>query len=178
MDVAEELERKIRVIPDFPSPGVSFKDITPLLQDAKSFRIAVDALRARCEPIDFDIIVAPESRGFLVASALAYAMEKPFAPVRKKGKLPYKTVEGRYELEYGADTLEMHVDAVLPGQKVLVVDDLLATGGTTSAAVDMVRRIGGEVVGAAFLIELQYIPGRAALEKAGCPAVSVIKLKE
>lgn len=177
MELTKELESKLRVIPDFPVKGVSFKDITPLLADAGAFRRAIDALKAECEKVDFDVIVAPESRGFIVASALAYAMGKPFAPVRKKGKLPYKTVRGEYKLEYGADVLEIHEDAVKPGQKVLVLDDLLATGGTVLASIDMVERLGGTISAAAFLIELTYIPGRANLEDKGYRVVSVLKLK-
>ena len=169
MELAKELESKLRVIPDFPVKGVSFKDITPLLADPELFRRAIDALKAECEKVDFDIIVAPESRGFIVASALSYAMGKPFAPVRKKGKLPYKTLQGEYNLEYGTDVLEIHVDAVKPGQKVLVLDDLLATGGTIAASIDMVERLGGSIAAVAFLIELTYIPGRANLEERATP---------
>lgn len=178
MDVASELERKLRVIPDFPVKGISFKDITPLLGDSRVFRLGIDALKAECEKVDFDIIVAPESRGFIVASALSYAMGKPFAPVRKKGKLPSKTIQGEYQLEYGMDVLEMHEDAIKPGQRVLVMDDLLATGGTVSACIDMVQRLGGIVAATAFLIELTYIPGRANLEGKGFKVLSVLKLKE
>ena len=177
-DIVAELASKLRVIPDFPTQGVSFKDITPLLQDASAFRAAIDALKEQCAEVDFDLIVAPESRGFIVGSALAYAMGKGFAPVRKKGKLPYKTLSGEYELEYGTDTLEIHVDAVKPGQKVLVLDDLLATGGTIGATVDMVERIGGVVSAVAFLIELTYIPGRANLVDRGHAVISLIKLKD
>lgn len=177
MDLTKELESSLRVIPDFPVRGVSFKDITPLLGSADLFHRAIDALKAECEKVDFDVIVAPESRGFIVASALAYAMKKPFAPVRKKGKLPYKTLQGEYKLEYGTDVLEIHVDAVKPGQKVLVLDDLLATGGTVLASVDMVERLGGVVSAVAFLIELTYIPGRANLEDKGYNVISVLKLK-
>lgn len=176
MELAKQLESKLRVIPDFPVKGVSFKDITPLLADPELFRRAIDALKAECEKVDFDIIVAPESRGFIVASALSYAMGKPFAPVRKKGKLPYKTLQGEYNLEYGTDVLEIHVDAVKPGQKVLVLDDLLATGGTIAASIDMVERLGGSIAAVAFLIELTYIPGRANLEGKGYPVISVLKL--
>ncbi|HHY75678.1 MAG TPA: adenine phosphoribosyltransferase [Firmicutes bacterium] len=178
MDVALELGRKLRVIPDFPVKGISFKDITPILGDARLFRMGIDALKAECEKVDFDMIVAPESRGFIVASALSYAMGKPFAPVRKKGKLPWSTIQAEYQLEYGVDILEMHEDAVKPGQKVLVIDDLLATGGTTSVCIDMVERLGGTVVATAFLIELTYLPGRANLEGKGYKVLSVLKLKE
>ncbi len=178
MDVAAELQKKLRVIPDFPVKGISFKDITPLLADPTVFRMGIDALKAQCEKVDFDIIVAPESRGFIIASALAYAMGKPFAPIRKRGKLPYKTIQGEYMLEYGMDILEMHEDAVSRGQRVLVLDDLLATGGTIGACIDMVRRLGGIIAATAFLIELTYIPGRANLEGKGFQVISVLKLKD
>lgn len=177
-DLSLELGKKLRVIPDFPVKGVSFKDITTLLSDPDAFRAAIDALKKECEKVDFDVIVAPESRGFIIGSALAYAMGKAFAPVRKKGRLPWKTLAGEYKLEYGADTLEIHVDAVKPGQKALVLDDLLATGGTISATIDMVEKIGGVVGAVAFLIELTYIPGRANLINRGYKVISVIKLKE
>ncbi|HHW18886.1 MAG TPA: adenine phosphoribosyltransferase [Firmicutes bacterium] len=177
-DLNLELGSKLRVIPDFPKKGISFKDITTLLGDPVAFRKAIDALKEACKDIDFDVIVAPEARGFIIGSALAYAMGKAFAPVRKKGKLPWKTLSGEYELEYGKDVLEIHVDAVKPGQKVLVLDDLLATGGTISATIDMVEKLGGVVSAVAFLIELTYIPGRANLTKKGYKVISVIKLKE
>jgi adenine phosphoribosyltransferase len=177
-DLSLELGRKLRVIPDFPVKGVSFKDITTILGDAAAFRKAIDALKKECEKVDFDVIVAPESRGFIVGSALAYAMGKAFAPVRKKGKLPWKTLAGEYKLEYGTDTLEIHQDAVKPGQQVLILDDVLATGGTISAAIDMVEKLGGVISAVAFLIELTYIPGRDNLNRAGYEVISVIKLRE
>lgn len=177
-DIGSKLGRKLRVIPDFPVPGVSFKDITTLLADPAAFRAGVDALRKECEKYEFDVIVAPESRGFIIGSVLAYAMGKSFAPVRKKGKLPWKTLQGEYQLEYGSDVLEIHRDAVKPGQKALVLDDLLATGGTVSATIDLVERLGGVVSAVAFLIELTYIPGRANLTKKGYDVVSVVKLTE
>ncbi|MGI6642490.1 MAG: adenine phosphoribosyltransferase [Bacillota bacterium] len=177
-DLSAELGSKLRVIPDFPVKGVSFKDITPLLSDTEAFHKAIEALSEECGKVEFDVIVAPESRGFIIGAVLAYVMGKPFAPVRKKGKLPYKTVSGEYELEYGTDILEMHEDAVKPGQRVLVVDDLLATGGTILASIDMVERLGGIVSAAAFLIELTYIPGRANLGKRGYDVISLIKLSD
>jgi adenine phosphoribosyltransferase len=177
-DISSRLGKKLRVIPDFPVPGVSFKDITTLLADPEAFRASIDLLKKECEKYDFDVIVAPESRGFIVGSALAYAMGKSFAPVRKKGKLPWKTLQGEYKLEYGNDVLEIHKDAVKPGQKALVLDDLLATGGTIAATIDMVEKLGGVVSAVAFLIELTYIPGRANLTKRGYNVISVIKLTE
>jgi len=177
-DLSQELGSKLRVIPDFPQKGVSFKDITTLLADPVSFRKAIDALKEAVKDVDFDVIVAPEARGFIIGSALAYATGKAFAPVRKKGKLPWKTLSGEYQLEYGRDVLEIHMDAVKPGQRVLVLDDLLATGGTISATIDMVEKLGGVVAAVAFLIELTYIPGRANLSKKGYKVISVIKLEE
>lgn len=177
-DLSLSLAKKIRVIPDFPVAGVSFKDITTLLADPAAFRAGIDLLKKECEKFEFDVIVAPESRGFIVGSALAYAMGKSFAPVRKKGKLPWKTLTGEYKLEYGNDVLEIHRDAVKPGQKALILDDLLATGGTILATIDMVEKLGGVVSAVAFLIELTYIPGRANLTKRGYEVVSVIKLTE
>ncbi len=177
-DAAQRLASRLRVIPDFPVKGVSFKDITTLLASGPAFKEAVDALKDACAGVEFDLIVAPESRGFIVGSALAYATEKAFAPVRKKGKLPYKTLAGEYKLEYGTDVLEIHTDAVQPGQRVLVLDDLLATGGTISATIDMVEKLGGSVSAVAFLIELTYIGGRASLEERGYDVISVIKLDE
>ena len=177
-DLASRLGKKLRVIPDFPVEGVSFKDITTLLADPESFRASIDALKEVCAPVDFDVIVAPESRGFIIGSALAYAMGKAFAPVRKKGKLPWKTLQGKYNLEYGADTLEIHTDAVRPGQKVLVLDDLLATGGTVQSTIEMVEKLGGEVSATAFLIELTYAPGRTNLTHEGYRVISVIQLDD
>ena len=173
-----EIASKLRFIRDFPVKGINFVDITTLVGDACAFRKAIDALKKECEKVDFDVIVAPESRGFIVGSALAYAMGKGFAPVRKKGKLPWKTLAGEYKLEYGTDVLEIHQDAVKPGQKALVLDDLLATGGTISATIDMVEKLGGVVSAVAFLIELTYIRGRANLCRRGYDVVSVIKLAE
>jgi len=157
-----DLTRHIRDIPDFPKPGIVFKDITPLLADADAFRAAVDALvapfRGRA-----DMVLGIESRGFILGAAAAYALGTGFALVRKPGKLPWQTHRATYELEYGTDTLEIHHDAVGPGHRVLVVDDLLATGGTASAAVELVRRCGGDVVACAFLVELAFLSGRARL---------------
>jgi adenine phosphoribosyltransferase len=175
-NIEKEILRHIRVIPDFPEKGISFKDITPLLKNPVAFRKSIDALKSVCKDIDFDIIVAPEARGFIVGSALAYAMGKGFAPVRKKGKLPWETLKGEYQLEYGTDTLEIHKDAVHHGQKVLILDDLLATGGTIAATIDMVERLGGIIAATVFLIELTYIPGKANLSKKGYEVISVVKL--
>ncbi|HHY68988.1 MAG TPA: adenine phosphoribosyltransferase [Bacillota bacterium] len=178
LEFKNELLKYIRVIPDFPTEGVSFKDITPLLRDGEMFRKSIDVLKDACKDIDFDLIVAPEARGFIIGSALAYAMGKGFVPVRKKGKLPWQTIESVYELEYGTDTVEIHQDAVEPGQKVVVLDDLLATGGTIAATVDLVERLGGQIAAIVFLIELTYIPGRAILSEKGYDIISVVKLDE
>ena len=157
-----DLKRHIRDIPDFPKPGIVFKDITPLLADAEAFHAAVDGLiapyRGRA-----DMVLGIESRGFIVGAAAAYALGTGIAVVRKPGKLPWQTHRASYELEYGTDALEIHHDAVGEGHRVLVVDDLLATGGTASAAVELVHRCGGDVVGCAFLVELAFLGGRARL---------------
>ncbi len=173
----KQIIANIRVIPDFPQKGVSFKDITPLLKDPKLFQKCIDALKDICERIEFDVIVAPEARGFIIGSALAYAMHKAFVPVRKEGKLPWHTLKGEYELEYGIDILEIHKDAVKPGQKVLILDDLLATGGTIAATIDMVEKLGAKIAELVFLIELTYMPGRANLSKMGYKVDSVVKLE-
>src|SRR5690606_20621023 len=158
-----DFKEKIRVIPDFPQPGVRFKDITTLLKDGKVFHAAIDTLVDRLREKEIDVIVGPEARGFVVGAPLAYAMGVGFVPVRKSGKLPAETVEVGYSLEYGKDRLAIHRDAIQPGQRVLVADDLLATGGTISATIDLVKKLRGEVVGAAFLIELSYLNGRDKL---------------
>lgn len=162
MDIAE-LRAKIRDIKDFPTEGVLFKDITTLLKDRAAFRSVLDMLAARYGDERVDVVVGIESRGFILGGALAYQLGAGFVPVRKLGKLPAATVRATYELEYGSDSLEMHRDAVEQGQRVLIVDDLLATGGTARATVDLVREIGGTVEGLAFLIELVELKGRSRL---------------
>ncbi len=154
----------IRVIPDFPQPGISFKDITTLLQDGPAYRASIEALKALVKEKEIDLIAGPEARGFVVGAPLAYSLGVGFIPIRKSGKLPAETIEEDYALEYGKDKLAMHADAIRPGQKVLIADDLLATGGTISTSVNLVRKLGGEVVGAAFLIELEELNGRAKLD--------------
>ncbi len=155
-----DLKSFIREIPDFPQPGIQFKDITTLLQHGPAFRQAILGLAQRCRHKEVDIIVAPEARGFLIGAPLAVELAVGFVPVRKKGKLPAPVHSAQYELEYGWDWLEMHRDACSPGQNVLVVDDLLATGGTIKATVDMVENQGGKVVALAFLVELTHLQGR------------------
>jgi adenine phosphoribosyltransferase len=157
-----DLRRHIRDIPDFPKPGIVFKDVTPLLADAAAFRTAVDALVAPYRG-RVDMVLGIESRGFIVGAAAAYALGTGIAVVRKPGKLPFRTHRASYELEYGTDALEIHHDAIGNGHRVLLVDDLLATGGTASAAIALVERCGGQVVACAFLIELGFLAGRSRL---------------
>ncbi|MFC4078321.1 adenine phosphoribosyltransferase [Salinithrix halophila] len=159
-----DFKEKIRVIEDFPQPGVRFKDITTLLKDGKAFQAAIDEMARQVAGKEIDVVVGPEARGFVVGTPLAYALGVGFVPVRKSGKLPGETVEAGYSLEYGKDKLAVHKDAIDPGQKVLIVDDLLATGGTINATLDLVRQLKGEVVGAAFFIELTYLHGRDKLK--------------
>lgn len=157
------VQRYIRDVPDFPKPGILFKDITPLLQSPAGLRDSIEQLAALVQPDSFEVVCGIESRGFIFGSALALRLGKGFIPVRKPGKLPWKTASESYELEYGTDTIEIHVDAVREGQGVLMVDDLLATGGTMEAALRLVRRIGGQPVACAFAIELTFLHGRKRL---------------
>jgi adenine phosphoribosyltransferase len=158
------LTHKIRDIPDFPKPGILFRDITPLLLDPKALGTAVEAMVAPFRELAVDRLLAIESRGFLFGAPMAQALGVGLGLVRKKGKLPYQTHESRYELEYGTDSVEMHVDTVSPGQRVLIVDDLIATGGTAAAAIDLAAQAGAEVVGATFLIELTALAGRSRID--------------
>jgi adenine phosphoribosyltransferase len=162
--MSEELRALIRDIPDFPEPGILFKDITPLMADAGALELAVSGLADYARPLEVDCVLAAEARGFLLGPALALALGAGFALARKPGKLPYDTVSAEYELEYGSDSLELHSDAVRPGTRVLVHDDLLATGGTARALCELVRQLGGEVVGCGFLIELAFLDGRRRLD--------------
>ena len=159
-----DLKSKVRNIPDWPKPGVNFKDITPLLQDAAAFKQTIDELAAPYQGKKIDVVVAIDARGFLLATAVAYKLGAGVVLVRKKGKLPYKTISESYDLEYGSNTVEMHEDAVRPGQKVLIVDDVLATGGTMAAAVKMVKKLGGEIIGISFLIGLAFLNGKEKLK--------------
>lgn len=170
-----DLKDKIREIKDFPIEGVGFKDITTILSDPEAYKYAIDKLADTLKDIDFDVIVAPEARGFLVGAPLSYSLSKSFAPVRKKGKLPYETIEYTYQLEYNTDTIQMHKDAIQKGQKVVVVDDLLATGGTVKAICALIEELGGEVVKLSFLIELDFLNGRKELE--GYSIESVVNYK-
>jgi adenine phosphoribosyltransferase len=157
------IETLIRDVPDFPKQGIVFKDITPLLQDARGLAETIARLDRIMPASSYDVVCGIESRGFIFGTALALKAGKGFVPIRKPGKLPYKTARESYELEYGQDTIEIHVDAVRPGQRVLIVDDLLATGGTLAAAASLIRRIGGNPVAAAVVIELEFLKGRARL---------------
>jgi adenine phosphoribosyltransferase len=163
MDVAT-LRAKIRDIKDFPTEGILFKDITTLLKDGPAWRFAVDSLASRYQDERVDVVVGVESRGFIFGGAIAHQLRAGFVPVRKIGKLPGKTIEVEYELEYGRDALAMHEDAIAPGQRVLAVDDLLATGGTMSATLRLIEQLGGHVVGVAFMIELGFLGGREKLK--------------
>jgi adenine phosphoribosyltransferase len=167
----EQLKQYIRHVPDFPKPGILFYDITTLLKDPKGFRQAVDAMVEAHRSTPIDVIVGIESRGFIFAAAMADRLKTGFAPVRKPGKLPAKTERASYALEYGTDSLEIHADAVGKGQRVLIVDDLLATGGTASATVGLVRGLGATIVGVQFLIELGFLPGREKLQGENVHAV-------
>jgi adenine phosphoribosyltransferase len=163
MNVAE-LRAKIRDIRDFPTEGILFKDITTLLKDGPAWRFAVDSLASRYQADRVDVVVGVESRGFIFGGAIAHQLQAGFVPVRKIGKLPGKTIEVEYELEYGRDALAMHEDAIAPGQRVLAVDDLLATGGTMGATLRLIEQLGGQVVGVAFMIELAFLHGREKLK--------------
>ena len=158
------LARAIRDVPDFPKPGIIFKDITPILADGALFRLAIDAFVEACVGKQIDKIVGIDARGFLFGAAVAYELGVGFVPVRKKGKLPFKTEAASYTLEYGEATVEMHVDAIAPGERVVMIDDLLATGGTSAAAAKLVKKMGGELLEALFLIELEFLSGRKNLE--------------
>jgi adenine phosphoribosyltransferase len=171
---AGRLTQLIRDVPNFPIPGVLFKDITPILQDRQGFRDAIDALCALFDPESLDLIVGLESRGFVFGAPVAYVLGRGFVPVRKAGKLPYSKLSVEYDLEYGSNIVEMHQDGIVPGQRVLIVDDLLATGGTCRAAISLVEQAGGTVIGAAFLLELGFLNGRERLE--GYTVRSVLQL--
>lgn len=159
----EYLKNKIRSIENFPEEGVIFRDITTLLKDAEGMKAAIDEMTKKLEGVDFDVVLGPESRGFIFGMPVAYNMGKGFVPVRKAGKLPAEVVSKEYALEYGTATIEMHKDAIQPGQKVVIVDDLMATGGTAKAIVEMVEEMGGEVAALLFLIELDFLEGRKVL---------------
>lgn len=160
-----DFKDKIRVVHDFPEKGIRFKDITTLLKDGEAFHQAIDALADHFKDDEIELVLGPEARGFAVGAPVAYALKVGFVPVRKPGKLPAETINYKYSLEYGKDAVEIHTDAIKPGQKVLIVDDLLATGGTTHATIELVEKLGGVVQGLAFLIELSYLNGGESLSK-------------
>lgn len=161
----KRIEEYVRSIPDFPEPGIIFRDITSVLQDADGLQLAIDSMQATLDGLEVDVVVGLESRGFIFGTPIAYNLHKPFVLARKKGKLPCETVSVKYDLEYGSAEIEMHKDAIKPGQKVVIVDDLIATGGTVEAAAKLIESLGGEVVKIVFLMELAGLEGRKKLEK-------------
>ncbi len=171
-DAAARLKAALRTVPDFPKPGIQFIDITPVLQDGKLFRLAIETIAGRYRDKALDAIVGIDARGFILGAAVAAALGTGFVPVRKKGKLPYKTLHRSYDLEYGSATVEIHEDAVRPGGRVALVDDLLATGGTAAAAADLLKQLRAEIVEVFFLIELGFLKGRDKLR--GLPVASLI----
>jgi len=160
----KKLEEYVRSIPDFPEEGIIFRDVTSVLQDAEGLHLAVDTMQEKIQDLEYDVVAGPESRGFIFGTPIAYNNRKPFVLIRKKGKLPCETVEQTYDLEYGTATIEMHKDSIKPGQKVLIVDDLMATGGTTEAMIRLIEGLGGVVVGIVVLIELAGLKGRERLQ--------------
>ncbi len=169
----KKIEEYVKTIPDFPEKGIMFRDVTSVIQDADGLALAVDSMDSLIGDADYDVIVGPESRGFIFGVPIAYKNHKSFVPVRKKGKLPRETIEAVYDLEYGSAAIEMHKDSIKPGQKVVIIDDLIATGGTTQAIIGMVESLGGKVVKIVFLMELAGLEGRQRL--AGYDVASVIK---
>ena len=160
----KKIEEYVRSIPDFPEPGIIFRDITSVLQDAEGLQLAINSMQEFLKDVDVDVIAGAESRGFIFGVPIAYNLHKPFVPIRKKGKLPRETVSASYDLEYGSATIEMHKDSIKPGQKVVIVDDLIATGGTIEAAIKLVEELGGEVVKVIVLMELAGLHGRERLK--------------
>lgn len=165
MEKDKRIEEYVRSIPDFPQKGIIFRDVTSILEDADGFRLAIDSMQKLLEDVDIDVIVGTESRGFIFGAPIAYNLHKPLVLVRKKGKLPCETVEQSYDLEYGSAVIEMHKNSIKPGQKVAVIDDLIATGGTIEAATKLIESLGGEVVKLVFLMELAGLKGRERLKK-------------
>lgn len=166
----KKVEEYVRNIPDFPEKGIIFRDVTTVLQDAEGLKLAIDSMLKLLEGIEFDVVVGTESRGFIFGVPIAYALGKPFVPVRKKGKLPCETISAKYDLEYGSAEIEMHRDSIQPGQRAVLVDDLIATGGTIEACVSLIEELGGEVVKIVFLMELAGLKGRDRLSKYPVPA--------
>ena len=162
--MTKSIEEYVRSIVDFPEPGIIFRDVTSILEDADGLHLAIDLMQEKLEGLDFDVVVGPESRGFIFGVPVAYNMHKAFVPVRKKGKLPCETVSMEYDLEYGSAVIEMHKDSIKPGQKVVIIDDLMATGGTIEAIIKLIESLGGVVVRIVFLMELEGLEGRKKLE--------------
>ena len=167
------IEEYVRSIPDFPEPGIIFRDVTSVLQNADGLHLAIDLMQEKLNGLEFDLVVGPESRGFIFGVPIAYNLHKPFIPIRKKGKLPCETSSIRYDLEYGSAEIEIHRDAIKPGQKVVIIDDLMATGGTTEAMVKLIEGLGGEVVKFVCLMELAGLEGRKKLEGYDVEAVII-----
>ena len=160
----KKLEDYVVSIPDFPEKGIIFRDVTSVLQDAQGLQLAIDTMQEKIQDLEYDVVAGPESRGFIFGTPIAYNNKKSFVLIRKAGKLPRETVSTSYELEYGTATIEMHKDSIRPGQKVLIVDDLIATGGTTQAMIELIEKLGGQVVGIVVLMELAGLKGREKLE--------------
>ena len=171
--VLEKLRNGVRDVPDFPKKGIIFKDITPILKDGGLFRNSIDLFVEQCQGRKIDKIVGIDARGFLFGSAVAYKLGIGFVPLRKKGRLPYRTESAKYSLEYGEAEMELHIDAIVPGEQIVLIDDLLATGGTSASAATLIKKVGGELVAAIFLIELEFLNGRKKLERT--PVVSFLK---
>ena len=168
----KRMEEYVRAIPDFPEPGIIFRDVTSVLQDPEGLKLAIDSMMGLLDGVDFDVVAGTESRGFMFGVPIAYQAGKAFVPVRKKGKLPCETIHAKYDLEYGSAEIEMHTVAIVPGQKVVLVDDLIATGGTLAASIELIEKLGGEVVKVVLLMELAGLHGRDKL--AGYDVASVI----
>lgn len=160
----KDLKDYVRTIPDFPKKGIQFRDVTTILQDEEGLQLAINSMQEKLKDIEFDVIVAPEARGFIFGVPISYNMKKPFVPVRKKGKLPFKTMEQSYDLEYGTETLEIHIDAITKGMRVVIVDDLIATGGSVEAIIKLIESLGGVVAFICCLIELPSLKGRERLK--------------
>jgi adenine phosphoribosyltransferase len=173
LEMIEKLRAGVRDVPDFPKKGIVFKDITPILSDGALFRASIDAFVEQCRGQKIDKVVGIDARGFLFGSAVAYLLGVGFVPIRKRGKLPFKTEIAKYSLEYGEAEMEMHVDAMGPGEKIVLIDDLLATGGTSAAAAALIAKVGGELTAAIFLIELEFLHGRERLTPT--PVISFLK---
>lgn len=167
------IEEYVRSIPDFPEPGIIFRDVTSVIQDPDGLKLSIDLIQEKLEGLDFDVVVGPESRGFIFGMPIAYNLHKSFVPVRKKGKLPCETVSVEYDLEYGSAVIEIHKDAIKPGQKVVIIDDLMATGGTIEAIIKLIESLGGEVVKTVFLMELAGLNGRDKIKEYDVDSVIV-----